>query len=228
MTEIHNPPEENSDDKLHRIAKGLTGLLPSGGGLVELFDLLIKQPVSERLHEWRVEVAGELLDLQDKVEGFQVENLKSNEEFTSFLLEASQIAFKTHQKEKLFYLKNSIGNYFNMNTEYDKKSSFLSIVDDLTTTHIDCLLFIVEKEDLIVEEVKGFEVFHEIYSKENPTIDKYFFRKCVRDLENISLIRISGDFRDFHSQGGYVESDGGAPSIKLLDYGKEFIEFVAE
>ena len=77
----------------------------------------------------------------------------------------------------------------------------------------------------IIENIKGFKELLELYSKGSINLDKYYFRKCVRDLGSVSLIRISGDFHDFIGGGSYA-TDESAPSIKLLEYGVEFIDYL--
>ena len=171
-------------------------------------------------------VVEKLNQLESKNVGL-IDSLKKNEEFISFILESSQIAFKTHQNEKLKILQNTIENFFLDNTtEYDKKFSFLKVIEEITPTHLKILNFIIENENYINENMVGFPQLHEKYS-EKEIIDKFYFRKCIIDLENQSLIRISRDFADYFSGGGF-STDDGAPSIKVLDFGNDFIMFVKE
>ncbi|WP_344730227.1 hypothetical protein [Corallibacter vietnamensis] len=221
-------PKESSKDKAHSIVKGAFGAIPFAGGVAsETFGLILSQPITKRREEWMQAVVDKLKYLEQTSESFKIENLKENDEFVTFLIEASQIAFKTHQTEKLYYLQNSIGNYFDNQLEFDKKHSFLRIIDELTPTHFIILSYISLNENYIAGSIKGYESLLEHYLKNNPKIDKYYFRKCVRDLENVSLIRISGDFHDYIGGGGFA-IDERAPSIKLLDFGAELIKYILE
>lgn len=222
-------PKESTLDKLYSITKGAFGGIPFAGGVAsETFGLILSQPITKRRELWMQAVVNKFQSLEGKIDGFWIENLKNDEEFISFLLESSQIAFKTHQEQKLDALKNSVGNYYVVQISFDKKISFLRVIDNLTPTHFDILLFISHNETLIVEKTKGFKALNKLYISENQDkIDRFYFRKCVRDLESESLIRISGDFQDFIG-GGSFATDESAPSIALLDYGKEFINYIVE
>jgi hypothetical protein len=221
-------PKETNSDKAHAIVKGAIGAIPFVGSVAsETFGLILAQPITKRREKWMFAVVEELNKLEQTIEQFKIENLKNDDEFTTFLIEASQIAFKTHQEKKLEYLRNSICNYYKFNNEFDKKHSFIRIIDDLTPTHLNILQFICYNENHIIEHIKGFQGLLVLYNEQDSSIDKYYFRKCVRDLEGVSLIRISGDFSDFIGGGGFA-TDESAPSIKLLDFGKEFIDFVLE
>ena len=221
-------PKESSKDKAHSIVKGAFGAIPFAGGVAsETFGLILSQPITKRREEWMQAVVDKLNYLEKTSESFKIENLKENDEFVTFLIEASQIAFKTHQNEKLNYLQNAIVNYFDNQLEFDKKHSFLRIIDELTPTHFIVLNYISTNKNFIVEQIKGYKKLLEHYLIDNPKIDKYFFRKCVRDLENVSLLRISGDFSDYIGSGVYA-TDEGAPSIKLLDFGSELINYIVK
>ena len=219
-------PKESSKNKAHSIVKGLFGAIPFAGGVAsETFGLILSQPITKRREEWMQAVVDKLKYLEEVSESFKIENLKENDEFVTFLIEASQIAFKTHQNEKLDYLKNSIVNYFGNQLEFDKKHSFLRIIDELTPTHFIILKYISVNENYIAGSIKSYEFLLKDYLKDNPEIDKYYFRKCVRDLENASLIKISKDFQDYIGGGGFA-TDERSPSIKLLDFGSELINYI--
>ena len=223
-----NIPKETAGDKAHSIVKGAIGSIPFIGSIAaETFGLILAQPITKRRERWMLTVVEELKKLDQLIESFKMENLKDDAEFVTFLIEVTQIAFKTHQEKKLEYLRNSIGNFYRIEAEFDKKHSFVRIVDDLTPTHFDIAQFIAYNENFIIEHVNDFNSLLELYHEKGSFIDKFYFRKCVRDLENVSLIRISSDFGDFIGGGGFA-TDEGAPSIKLLDFGKEFLDFILE
>ncbi len=221
-------PKETVGDKTYSIVKGAIGSLPGFGSIAaETFGLILAQPITKRREKWMLTVVEELKKLERSIETFKIENLKDDDEFVTFLIETSQLAFKTHQEKKLEYLRNSISNYFSVQIDFDKKHSFIRLIDDLTPTHINILQFILYNENHIIEHVNDFSALLSLYHEKESTVDKFHFRKFVRDLHNVSLIRISGDFGDFIGGGGFA-TDESAPSIKMLDFGKEFLEFVLE
>ncbi|TRX32083.1 hypothetical protein [Flavobacterium restrictum] len=220
-------PTENNNDIIYKLVKGGIGAIPIAGSIIaETFGLIIAEPISKRREIWMNIVVEKLNYLESRNHGL-ITSLKENEEFISFILESSQIAFKTHQKEKLKVLQNTIENFFLDNsTEYDKKYSFLKVIEEITPTHLKILNFLIQNENYINENMAGFPQLHDKYS-EMENIDKFYFRKCVIDLENQSLIRVSGDFADYFSGGGF-STDEGAPAIKILDFGIDFIKFITE
>ena len=220
-------PEENNKDKLYNLVRGGLGAIPFVGSIAsETFGLILAAPISKRRNMWMEAVVEKLSEIENEQSGF-INTLKENDEFISFLLESSQIAFKTHQQEKLEILKNTIKNFFLDNTvEYDRKYSFLKVIDEISPTHLKILYFIAKYEDYIIENITSYPQLIVKYN-EIDEIDNFYFRKCVVDLENQSLIRVSKDFADFYGGGGFA-TDEGAPSIKVLDFGLQFIEFIKQ
>jgi len=234
------PPEETTNDKLYNLLKGTIGVVPYAGSIAaEVFGIFVASPIDKRRQKWAELVISKLKELEETKTSLNIDDLKENEEFISFLMEASEIALKSHQTEKINALRNSIGNYFkNDSLEFDKKISFLKVVEQITPTHLKILLFISKNEELLGKQrnpegdddekiqIKGYEDLYQLFQNENIPMDKYHFRKCIIDLENHSLVRVSKDFRDFISGGGYA-TDSGAPQVKILDFGIEFIEFIS-
>lgn len=234
------PPEETTSDKLYNLLKGTIGIIPYAGSIAsEAFGIIVTSPIVKRKQNWAELVVSKLKELEETKIGFNIDRLKEDEEFISFLMEASEIALKSHQKEKISALRNSIGNYFgNDYLDFDKKFSFLKVVEQITPTHLKILLFISKNKELLEKErdksgkdddqiqIKGYEDLYQLFKSENLLIDKYHFRKCINDLENQSLLRVNKDFSDYISGGGYA-TDTGAPQIKIVDFGIEFIKFIS-
>lgn len=221
-------PTDNYKDILHKIFKGILGNIPIGGSIIsEIFGSILSEPISKRKEQWMKLVVDKLYELELRNQGF-IESLKENEEFHSYILYISQIAIKTHQEDKIKILKNTIENFLTFDTiEYDRKFSFVRIIEESTPSHIKTLLFISKHQETINQEINGFTKLYNLYSESN-SIDKYYFRKCVNDLSNQSLIRINNDFYDYFGNGGYYTSDEGSPNIKVLSLGEEFINFIKD
>ena len=224
----NNIPKDDYTDIIYKLVKGSLGSIPLAGSVVaEIFGFILTEPITKRKTRWMELVVDKLNDLEERNNGL-INGLRENDEFISFLLESSQIALKTHQEEKLTILKNVISNFIMETPEdYDKKYSFLKIIEEITPSHIEILNYIHINELEINENINGFPQLYEKYFK-SQKIDKFYFRKCVFDLEKQSLIRINKDFNDYFDGTGYVSTDEGAPSIKILDIGKEFVQFIKE
>lgn len=230
------PPKENYKDKLHALVKGGLGSIPVAGSLAaELFGMIITSPISKRRDEWLLSIVNKIVELEQRESGFDIGTLGNNEEFTSYLLETSQIVIKNHQEEKLSALRNCIANFFvQINTPYDKKISFIRLVDEITPTHLSILSFIIENENKInshddinlPDGITSFPLLFDYFIKDHLEIERTHFRKCVFDLDTQSLIRLSKDFRDWFSGDGYA-TDEGAKNIEVLEYGRDFIQYIS-
>lgn len=231
VTEI---PKENWKDKSIALSKAMLSMappiegVPVGSIIGELISLFVTTPYSKRMEEWMHTVAERIVYIESQIGPEVLSELMQKEEFTTYFSECCRIATKNHQQEKLLMLKNSFDNYFfQADIQFDKKYTFLRIVDELTLTHLSILNFIENNEGYIILNIKDYESLYKLYIGSRPEIDRYYLRRCVRDLEIQGLIRINTDFKDFiHGQG--FASDTHTPSIKLLDLGVEFLLFVRE
>lgn len=224
-------PKESIADKAHSLVKGAIGGVPMVGALAsEVFGMIVIQPITKRREQWMESVVEALIALEIKIKGFEIESLKENEEFISFLMETSQIAAKTHQNEKLKALRNALSNFFICEYHFDKKFSFIKVIEDLTPGHIHLLQFLFEHQVDIQLGVKGFDSLYEFYNDENEFKDKVYFRKCIRDLEVQSLIRLSKDFTDFAGGGGIggYATDSKSKSVNVLKIAVELLDFIKE
>jgi hypothetical protein len=96
---------------LHTLAKaGLSAIPIVGGPAAELFTYLVVPPLTKRRDEWLRLIADGLMALEEKVENFSIESLSQNEDFVTMLLEASYLAVRSHQKEKIESLRNAVLN----------------------------------------------------------------------------------------------------------------------
>lgn len=142
-SEIIGKPKAGTWDAAHTIVKaGLSSIPYAGGPAAEFFSLIIVPPLSKRRDEWIESIAKELKVLEEKVEDFKVENLSQHETFITTVMYASQVAIRTHQKEKLKALRNSILNAALSNyPDEDLIFIFLHFIDTLTPLHIRTLKF---------------------------------------------------------------------------------------
>ncbi len=84
------------------------------------------------------QVGEKLQELEDK--GFKLEELQQNEEFVSAVMNASQIALRSHQAAKLDALRNAILNVATGQApEEALQNVFLNLVDSFTELHFRIL-----------------------------------------------------------------------------------------
>ncbi len=130
-------------DAAHAFVRGALSTVPLvGGPAVELFSALVTPPLAGRRDQWVKEIAQALKELQGKVDGLTLENLSDKEQFISTLLHATQIALRTHHREKLKALRNAVLNAALPDSPDDvTQQLFLNQIDDLTPWHLKLLAY---------------------------------------------------------------------------------------
>ncbi len=136
-------PEPTKSDFAYSSFKGLISAVPLAGGLLsEWFSHFLAPPLSKRRDDWLRALAVGLAQLEIRVEGLSPESLQQNEAFVSATMQATQIALRTHQEEKLAALRNAILNIaIGRAPNEDMQTMFLQFVDSMTTWHIRILKF---------------------------------------------------------------------------------------
>lgn len=117
----------------------------SGVGSIasEIFKMVISSPIEKRKKDWMIKIVEELEELQNKVEGFEVNALAENELFTSILNRASQLAISNHQAEKIDAFKNAVLNTaLNIDIDENQQMMFLNMIDTITPWHIELIKFL--------------------------------------------------------------------------------------
>lgn len=133
------PPKPTRGDTGHTIAKAVLSTVPGiGGPAAELFQYLVQPPLEKRRSEWMEAVGEKLQELKNR--GVDIEELGQNEEFISAVMHASQIALRTHQKEKREALRNAV---FNVAADQSPgealESMFFEWIDSLSVLHLQVL-----------------------------------------------------------------------------------------
>lgn len=142
-------------DAAHAGVKAALSIVPViGGPLAELFTFVVEEPIGKRRDAWIAEIAGRLEDLRSQRGDDFIERLRENPRFTTALLQASQIAVRNHQREKIEALANAVLNTaLGMPPDETEESIMLNLIDRLTPTHIALLkLFQNPRNNLAVVE----------------------------------------------------------------------------
>ena len=136
--------EKSSGDVVHAVVKaGISGIPVIGGPAAEIFSLIIVPPLTKRRDKWIENIAEGLKGLEEKVEGFKIEDLSNNDAFITTVTHATQAAIRNHQQEKLEALRNAVLNAALSSTlEEDLQLMFLEFVDSLTPWHLRVLKFL--------------------------------------------------------------------------------------
>lgn len=131
------------------LAKAAASLIPfAGGPAAEVISAIIQPQLDRRKTEWLENMAHGLNLLSQRVDEVTPERLAQSPEFTTVFLQASQIAMRTHQAEKLVALRNAVLNVAaNPSLLDDVHMMFLDAVDTLTPSHLQVLAYFVAPRD---------------------------------------------------------------------------------
>ena len=214
-------------DIVHKVVKGGLGAIPFAGSLAaEFFDLVIKPPLSKRLDAWMESIAEGLKGLEEKVEGFRIEDLGQNEMFITTVMQATQSATRNHQKEKLEALRNAALNAALPNApEEDLQMIFLGYIDSLTTWHIHILKLFDNPMEWFKRNGKKFPELlfgglENVLTSAYPELrgQRVFYDQVFKDLYEKGLINTEG----LH----VTMTGGGLTAQRTSDMGKAFIRFI--
>jgi hypothetical protein len=219
--------EPEAGDVAHTITEALISAVPYvGGPAAELFSFLIVPPLQRRRDEWLKSIADGLRELQEKVEGFNMDNLQDNQMFVTTVMHASQAAIRNHQKEKLEALRNAVLNAALPNPpEEDLQLMFLDFIDTLTPWHLRVLKFF--------DDPRGWARAHGIIYPIWPAGSQAhvlehafpklkgqrgFYDQMVKDLHSRGLFSVD-------SLHGLISADG-MLAPRTTEMGKIFLRFI--
>jgi hypothetical protein len=133
------PPKSTKGDVAHAVARaGLSAIPLAGGAAVEILQSIVQPPIERRRDEWMAEVGERLVELEER--GLDLSSLQQNEEFISGVMHATQVAIRTHIREKRDALANAIQNIAaSQAPEEALQHFFLNLVDELTSLHVQIL-----------------------------------------------------------------------------------------
>jgi hypothetical protein len=105
----------------------------------EILTMIITPSLQARREEWMSEI-GQILKELEEANKVQLESLTTNQQFIDTVLQATNYALKTSDKEKISIFKNVIINSALGDTpEQTISHIFLTLIDSFTTWHIKIL-----------------------------------------------------------------------------------------
>jgi hypothetical protein len=224
-------PKPTKADAAYSLAKvGLSAIPVLGGTAAEIFSVVIAPPIAKRTVEWIESISERLKNLEKTVDGFKLENLAENEVFTTVVLQATQIAIRNHQQEKIEALRNAVINTaVGINISEDEKQIFLEYVDSLTPSHMKLLEFL----DNPTAYGKAHNVKYGNYSQASvSTILEEAFTEWKGKRSDYDLIAqdlyarglLGSQANDLHV--GVSATDQGMYARRTTDRGRRFLEFI--
>lgn len=225
----YDPPEPDAADTAHLAARGLLSLVP---GASELFEWFIKPPLEEKLDAWRRQV-GEALRQLEAEKGVDLKLLQTDDRFISIVMQATTIAMRNYQNEKLSALQNAILNSADTDSlEEDLQFVFIRLIDELTPSHILLLSFFV-KNKRGFRDIESYDRLYRWYEQLYANgISQEVFRLLCNDLSSRGLIRISQDLRDsediFQASNLLLEdTKEDLPRVIVPEISEQFLVFIS-
>lgn len=202
-------PESQQIDYFRDIAKIPVSLIPTGSSIL---DLVFKSPISKRKDEWAKELGEKVQWLLDK--GLTIEELQNNEKFIDAVFQATQIAIKTSQREKINALKNAVVNTA-LDETYDASiiEMFLYLIDSLTPLHFSLL-----------SNSKASSEFETARLNGNQRIPWLSLEQAQKSYENVDSVLIRSIFLQFAQDGIFIKVDRAI----LTNFGEQFMNFIKE
>ena len=229
------PPRPDAEDTKHGALKAVISAVPwIGGPAAEVFSMILAPPISRRRDEWMESVADGLRELEDKVEGFSIESLCGDESFVTTLMEASQIAVRNHQQEKLDSLRNAVLNSALPHApRYDIQAMYLNAVDDFTPLHLRTLGFIAEQSPWYFQEnMRAVDHLPPMGLEEHfPELQQHpgLARMIVQDLATYGFVDRMCVRSGIVCSSELPKSDHYGTAASVVPYlGKQFLAFIKE
>ena len=228
---MENPPDKKqTGDVAREVGKAIISAIPAAGGPLQvLFENIFTAPLEKRRQAWLEQLAGVVTELQEKTEGFTPEKLAENESFITVALQASQIAVRNHQEEKLSALRNAVLNSALPNPpEEDQQIIFLRLIDQLTPWHLRVLALLNNPEKWmqlqnIANPGWGMGGVSTVIEHCLPALrgKREIYDQIVRELQTEGLI----------SQGQFLHitmTGNGMLQSRTSDLGQQFLRFITE
>jgi hypothetical protein len=226
---METPPSSKSTGDIAReVGKAIVSAVPMAGGPLQiLFENVFSAPIEKRKQVWLEQLAEVVTEVQRRVEGLTTEKLAANETFVTVAMQASQMAIRNHQKEKLRALRNAVLNSALPNPpQEDEQMIFLRLVDQLTPWHLRVLRLFNDpvewmKENGITYPGWGMGGVSTVIEHCFPDLrgQRDTYEQIVRDLQTDGLVK-EGKFLHITMTGhGMVEA-------RTTDRGKRFIKFI--
>ena len=214
-------------DVAHSITKGSIGAIPIVGSLAsEIFGLIVTPPLEKRRAEWMNEVADKLKELEANGQ-IDCNQLKEDDQFLDIVLQSTSFALKTSEKEKIQCFKNALINAAKGECpDKTRTQIFLNQLDNFTTWHIRIIKLIDNPND-----------WYERQGKRPPSYMMGSISSMLKDAfpelksqdELIEVIWNDLESVGFHRTGNVktTMSGNGVLSERTTEFGKEFLEFIA-
>jgi hypothetical protein len=240
-----SPPDKTLADSAHAVAKAavvagatvLAAMAPAFAApaalLPELFQLVVTPPLERRRNAFLQEVHERLLAVEG---GTSLQELAINPVFISTVVQATQVAVRTHRRTKLDALRNCVVNTaIAKGADERKVEYFVAAAGDMSDVHIAAL-----KIARVTSHATSNAVLTKVGFNQMPSMvervckmldlsanEHPMARKAWSDLQTLGLVT------EWSASNPVVDQDLAAKHGELLPpilqpLGIEFLEFITE
>jgi hypothetical protein len=222
---MEKPPEKSRGDAAHAVTKAIVGLVPvAGSALPVLLETIFAPPLERRREKWLQKLSEALTDLECRMEGFSLDNLSNNELFITAVAQATQVALRTHQAEKLNALKQAvIHSALPGSPDEDQQLIFLRFIEELTPSHLKLLAFLnkplqwIERNNIEIPTLLG---------RSSKMILDLCFPEFKKEQEFLEQVNKDLKERGLVQQSYVIITKELSP--RITEFGKRFLVFISE
>ena len=199
-----------------------------GGVLSEAFTTIVTEPSSKRRDNILMLFDERINEVASRVDGLEINILKNDGVFLSTVLQAFQIAMRTHQQEKIAALLNAITNAaLSENVEENEQHMFLMVIDSFTELHLRLLLFFYSPDKLCQE--KGLK-FPDFVLKDNLiNVTEKIFPDLKGKFELYSQVSKDLFLRGLLNNDPFnLDWEHNSMNFSVTPMGKQFIDFISQ
>lgn len=211
------------------VVKIALSFVPIIGGAIAEFVGYHGNNLARRQEFWMAQVTDAINVLQRST-GHSVDNLMKNEAFFSFLLQATPVALRNHQKEKIFMLRNALVSVGQPSfSDDDMAFQFLRYIDELSVSHLKILRAVFEHPGDFAEVKSMEQAFGQLALGDQSRLSKLVVRTYLRDLDTRGLVNASDleDLPEFESKAVYIAAEqSDRHPLHVTELGAQFLAFI--
>lgn len=223
MMEI-TPPREETSDKILSLVKAGLELLPGGPLFGYFVNTFLPLQLQKRTQEWMQQVSNGLSKVTH-----ELDSLRENQRFMTILLQATQVALRNHQSEKLEALRNAVVNSIPPPSyEESLQVHFVHLVDRFTEWHLRILRLFSDNDWLAKAKLGPFghgrDATERVIKNQFPELsDKSILIDLVlADLQSTRLI-----VTRWNDQGP-IALQAAASTPTITPIGRDFLNFIEQ
>jgi hypothetical protein len=226
MTE---PPIDPKIEAAAAILKGAVSAVPFVGGLIAEVGNIYLNPLEKRKQQWMVEV-GQAIEEIRRRHALLPESLQNDDRFISFLYQATILALKNHQRQKINALRSALVSAAKAEQfSEDLAFQFLRYIDELSVTHLAMLACFDKHAGQFARLEKLEQVYSKLRSYTGASLERAAFRSFLHDLDARFLIRV-GDLEDLpeyaSKESVLLAEESAIRPLEVTSLGRSFLSFI--